>query len=167
MESCQVVNSKLVAGISIDGLNCEQSNPIKVPPCYTKEDIPARWSSIPDPDDVMKWSHLQEVAEKMYPKDNRLEIGLLIGYNCEEAMTFPKPTIREVNKPFAVYTGLGWGVMGKLSGVDYTYNSRVCFKTVTKVKNPPEVEMMMKAFDAGFEEKRPIQSLCNTFTKRP
>lgn len=52
---------------------------VELPKAYTREAIPARRNQIPTPEIASKWSHLKKIKDKIPPKQNNVEVGLLIG----------------------------------------------------------------------------------------
>ena len=85
---------------------------IKLPVTYSREYIPVDVSHIPTPETARKWPHLSEVAHCLQPLLN-CEVGLLIGYNCSQALAPRRCITGEGNQPFAVETDLGWSVVGQ------------------------------------------------------
>ena len=67
-------------------MDMEDNNPLEIPKCYTRMDIPVTTEQIPTPDVLKQWEHLQEVAEKMPKFMPSVEIGMLIGSNCPLAL---------------------------------------------------------------------------------
>lgn len=64
----------------------------------------------------MKWSHLRVIAREI-PDLMDCEVGLLIGYDCSRALAPRQVITGEDNKPFAVRTDLGWGIVGSSTEV--------------------------------------------------
>ena len=61
---------------------------------------------------MRQWHHLQNIAEKLQPYRNDLDVGLLLGVNASAALV-PKELIAGAeNEPYAIRTPLGWGVIG-------------------------------------------------------
>ncbi|XP_029688293.1 uncharacterized protein isoform X2 [Takifugu rubripes] len=86
------------------------SKKITVPTTYTREFIPANRSHIPTPETAKAWPHLMHLAEHIAPL-LECEIGLLIGYNCPQALMPREVVIGEENQPFAQRTDLGWSIV--------------------------------------------------------
>lgn len=84
---------------------------IQLPPLFTREFIPADRSHIPTSETVLKWPHLQELANKIPPQLD-CEVGLLIGYNCQQALLLREILSGEENQPYAQLTDLGWSIVG-------------------------------------------------------
>ncbi len=73
--------------------------------------MPANRDHIPTPEKAKIWSHLAHLQKDLMPLAD-CEVGLLIGYDCSEALipTEVVPPIRD--GPFAQKTDLGWGIVG-------------------------------------------------------
>ena len=73
--------------------------------------MPANRYHIPTPEMAKMWPHLEAVSENLMPL-SQCEIGLLIGYNCPQAL-LPREVIPPVGDgPFGKRTDLGWGIVG-------------------------------------------------------
>jgi hypothetical protein len=84
-----------------------------LPTTYSREFIPADRSSIPTPEMARRWPHLQEIEDKI-PKLKDCEVGLLIGFNCPQALAPRNFITGKGNQPFAVETDLGWSIIGRV-----------------------------------------------------
>ena len=119
-KSCSTV--KLSTLTSTDTLNCFKYNNLQVRglnrdvqiplPCtYARDDIPGNPSHIPSQRTALKWPHLRQLRNQI-PELLNCGIGLLIGYNCPQALA-PRDFISgEGNVPFALETVLGWSIVG-------------------------------------------------------
>ena len=85
---------------------------IPLPTVYTRQFIPVDESHIPTPDTAKTWPHLKGIAHRIHPLQD-CEIGLLIRYNCPQALAPRNCITGEGNQPFAVETDLGWSIVGK------------------------------------------------------
>ncbi len=95
--------------LQVRGYNSDKRIPL--PSVFTREYIPANKSHIPTSDTDLKWLHLEQLADK-FPPPLDCEVGLLIGYNCQQAL-LPKEIISgEENHPYAQRTDLGWSIVG-------------------------------------------------------
>ena len=104
------VNSKLVEGLSVRGVTEQEW--IKLPPTLTNHNIPNSSHEVASPSIVASLSHIQNFA-RFFPKvDPSLEVLLLIGADCGEAME-TKQFGREY--PFVHKTALGWALVGPVS----------------------------------------------------
>ena len=108
-----IIQSSRISGLQVRGFNSDLR--ISLPPTYTREFIPADRSHIPTNETAKKWSHLQQISDELPPIQS-CEVGLLIGYNCPQAL-LPREILAgdEDNQPFAQRTDLGWPVVGCVS----------------------------------------------------
>ena len=103
-----IVPCKRLRDLKIRGLF--SSKKITVPTVYTREFIPANRMHIPTPETAKAWPHLEHLAEHIAPQ-KECEIGLLIGYNCPQAL-MPRDVVCGMeNQPFAQKTDLGWSIL--------------------------------------------------------
>ncbi|XP_064641264.1 uncharacterized protein LOC135496077 [Lineus longissimus] len=103
------IQCKKLAGLRIK--NMESTVDLAMPCTYSRQCIPASHSLIPKKETVIKWSHLREVAKKLYSYEEDLEIGLLIGTNCAQVLKPREVVPGESNEPNGIWTDLGWGVI--------------------------------------------------------
>ncbi|XP_028298181.1 uncharacterized protein LOC114460481 isoform X2 [Gouania willdenowi] len=83
---------------------------LTVPVAYTREFIPANRGHIPTPDTARAWPHLEHLIEHIAPPLD-CEIGLLLGYNCPQALMPREVVCGEENQPYAQKTDLGWSII--------------------------------------------------------
>ncbi|XP_043206561.1 uncharacterized protein LOC122381675 [Amphibalanus amphitrite] len=102
----QKITSKMVKGLKIS--DTRGSNVIPMPRLYTLDKVPVDHSDIARIEDLRRWPHLQEVVAERVDVD----IGLLIGANCPQALVPLEVRSAEEGCPFAVRTALGWVVYG-------------------------------------------------------
>lgn len=102
-----IVPCKRLKGLQIRGLS---SKKITVPTVYTCEFIPANRTHIPTPETARTWPHLEHLAEHIAPP-KKCEIGLLIGYNCSQALVPREVVCDENNQPFVQKTDVGWCIV--------------------------------------------------------
>ncbi|MCG7865422.1 MAG: hypothetical protein JAY74_03510 [Candidatus Thiodiazotropha taylori] len=152
----RVIDSQKVKGLTVRGFN--NSLRISLPDTFTRSIMPANRSHIPTPEMARMWPHLETISENLMPL-SQCEIGLLIGYNCPQAL-LPREVIPPVgNGPFGQRTDLGWGIVGiieprldendtigvshrvialevpsSLSTVEQSYSNHVLFSLKTTVK---------------------------------
>ncbi|XP_060760080.1 uncharacterized protein LOC132870456 [Neoarius graeffei] len=103
-----IVSCQRLKDLQIRGLNSIKK--ITVPTVYTCEFIPANRSHIPTPEIAKAWPHLEHLVEHIAPQ-NQCEIGLLIGYNCPQALMPREDICGKENEPFAQRTDLGWSIV--------------------------------------------------------
>ena len=89
-------------------------NAIKIKKAFSREDIPVEREQIPNRDLLNKWPCLQELAKKLPEYHPDLEVGLLIGNDCPEALC-PHDAISTREGPFATRYKLGWTVSGPIA----------------------------------------------------
>lgn len=81
--------------------------------------IPASLSHISIPRTARAWSHLEHLADEIAPLID-CDVGLLIGYNCSQALLPREIVSGKDDEPFAVKTDLGWNIVGCINPcVDY------------------------------------------------
>lgn len=84
---------------------------IPLPNTFSRNIIPANRDHIPTPHIARIWPHLSNIADKLMPITD-CEIGLLIGYNCSQAL-MPREVIPpDGDGPYGQRTDLGWGIVG-------------------------------------------------------
>ena len=95
--------------IKVRGYHSDQK--VTVPVAYSKDCIPVNPSHIATPEVARRCPHLKCIAEDIPPLQN-CEVGMLIGYNCPQALAPRSVVACEGNQPFAVKTDLGWSIIG-------------------------------------------------------
>ena len=105
---------------------------MKLPPAYVRPAVPTDRSHIPTNETAERWPHLQRIAKEL-PSLLDIDIGLLIGYDCTDALE-PIDRIPSANNgPFALRIVLGWSIIGGSRDEDYT----ICYRTMTEVRQQP------------------------------
>lgn len=89
MSSCKL------NGLQVRGINLKLK--IQLPTTYTRVYIPVNRSHIPTCETANNWPHLEHLAGEMAPALD-CEIGLLIGYNCPQALLPTSEKFSEVMK---------------------------------------------------------------------
>ncbi|XP_061906861.1 uncharacterized protein LOC133652293 [Entelurus aequoreus] len=113
---------------------------IILPPVFTREFIPVNRSHIPTSETTLKWSHMEKLADKLPPM-LKCEVGLLIGYNCQQALLPREVLAGKENQPYAQLTDLGWSIVGCSSQV-HNHNDaigtshRIIVREVTPASQP-------------------------------
>lgn len=105
----KVVACQRISGLQVRGFNSEKK--ITLPTTYTRKFIPANRDHIPTPETAMAWPHLEQIADRIAPRQG-CDVGLLIGYNCSQALLPREVVCGEENQPFAQRTDLGWSIIG-------------------------------------------------------
>lgn len=104
-----MVSCRKMTGLQVRGFYSDKIIPL--PATYSREFIPANRDHIPTPETAKSWSHLEHIADEIAPQQS-CDVGLLIGYNCPQALIPRKVVSGEENQPFAQKTDLGWSVVG-------------------------------------------------------
>ncbi|XP_022102427.1 uncharacterized protein LOC110985605 [Acanthaster planci] len=107
--SNQRVESRKIRGLQVRGYDSNLR--ITLPTAYTRGIMPANRTHIPTADMARRWPHLDKIARELMPVAD-CEVGILIGYNCPQALA-PREVIAPVdNEPYGQRTDLGWGIIG-------------------------------------------------------
>lgn len=134
-----VIPSHKLVGLQVRGFYSAKK--ISLPVTYSRDFIPASLSHIPTPKTARAWSHLEHLAEEIAPLID-CDIGLLIGYNCSQALLPREIVSGKDDEPFAVRTDLGWSIIGCVNPcVDYGdaigSSHRIVVKEVTPSLQSP------------------------------
>nr|XP_006820436.1 PREDICTED: uncharacterized protein LOC102805132 [Saccoglossus kowalevskii] len=144
-----IVDCNVVSDLRVRGMS--SSVCIDIPQSYTRDIIPTDRSHISTTDTAKRWSHLQRIAHELPPLQD-CEVGMLIGYNCPQALVPRETIIGKSNEPYAVMTDLGWSVVGY---EDPVCNSatRICHRI--SVKEVPFIapKQILNVLEADFLEK--------------
>lgn len=169
MHAVENIKTQKISGLIVSPE--DETVDIPLPKAYSRENIPARRDQIPRPEMAMNWSHLSPIANEIPEYRDDVDIGLLIGNNCVQAIK-PRDVIPgKPQDPYAIKTVFGWGVIGATSHTDHcksdgtsmhchrimtnditTQNTGPTFVEQTRVKeviNPNEV---VKMFERDFSE---------------
>ncbi|KAG1929293.1 hypothetical protein F2P79_023066 [Pimephales promelas] len=178
----KVVNSQKVQGLQVRGISSDTK--IKLPTTYTRDYIPANRSHIPTSTTARSWPHLEHLADEMSPELD-CEVGLLIGYNCPQALLPREVIMGNETQPYAQRSVLGWSIIGYSRPViDYAdedeigVSHRIIIKKVqpatkpsselksevhfvyrTQVKEMITPADILKVFESDFTEKFSEESL--------
>ena len=133
MAASSVVSDLLVRGMT-------QSSPIRLEWCYTRNFIPVDRAHIQS----KKTAHLHDIAQEI-PALQDCEVGLLIGYNCPQALA-PRRTITgRSEEPYAVCIDLGWSIVGSAGTQHDQQLVSQCYRVATREE--------LKALEAEFAER--------------
>jgi len=113
----KVFKARKISNLMVRGYNSNRQ--LDLPTMYTTGELPGNKAHIPTPKTADQWSHLRSIAQKLPPLLNA-DFGLLIGYNCSQALT-PKEVIASPTnpkEPYAQWTDLGWSIVGTSSEED-------------------------------------------------
>ncbi|XP_067332746.1 uncharacterized protein [Channa argus] len=169
-----VIPSQRLNGLQVRGFY--SSKKIPLPTTYSREFIPVNVSHIPTQKTARAWPHLEHLAEEIAPLID-CDVGLLIGYDCSQALLPREVVAGKDNEPFAQRTDLGWSIIGHVNPcIDYgdtiggshtmvvkqvipqlqspnnlTNEVRYMFRTqVKEVVTPPQV---IRALESDFVER--------------
>ena len=127
MTSTSVVNCERYSDLQVRGLNSPTR--ISLPVTYSRQFIPAHRSHIPTKETARRWPHLKQLETEL-PTMQDCDVGLLIGYNCPQALA-PKNFIRgNENEPFAQQTDLGWSIVGHTSSTEVNEETSISHRIV-------------------------------------
>ncbi|XP_023815989.1 uncharacterized protein LOC111948234 [Oryzias latipes] len=139
----KVVSSHKLNDLQVRGMNSELR--VKLPTTYTRDYIPANRSHIPTNKTAENWPHLKHLSKEMAPKLD-CEVGLLIGYNCPQALLPIEVISGERDQPFAQKSLLGWSIIGySCSASDYEDEIGVSHRVIVKqvlpvIESSPEIK---------------------------
>lgn len=91
-----IIQSQQVKNLQVRGFY--SSKRISLPPAYTHDFIPTNRSHIPTDETAKAWSHLKHLWEDVAPLQD-CEVGLLIGYNCSQALLPREIVSGQENQP--------------------------------------------------------------------
>ena len=108
----QVVNSSVMNGLVVRGYDkVSTENRVNLARAYTTDVMPANRSHIPTKQKVRSIPNL-EWLDSILSDELDIPIGLLIGYNCAQAL-IPKGVVSSQREGlFAQQSALGWGLIG-------------------------------------------------------
>lgn len=129
-----LIPSQRLSGLQVRGFYTSKKIPL--PLAYTREFIPANQSHIPTPKTARAWTHLEHLADEIAPLID-CDVGLLIGYNCSQALVPREVVSGRDNEPFAQRTDLGWTIVGGADPcVDYGDAIGCSHKIIVKEVTP-------------------------------
>lgn len=155
MHGMSYSSTTAVAGLLVADRHGENS--VVLPRTFSRSEIPVSKRQIPRPEVVSRWEHLRGVAKLMAPFQENVNVGLLIGSNCPQAIE-PLSVVSAAGPgpPFATLLRHGWTVCGP---VEITVNNnevtsnRIAVQEVEVFK-----EMLTNMFETDFisdKRKRP------------
>lgn len=126
---CQKLTNLQVRGYS-------QDKRISLPPVFTREFIPVDRLHIPTSETALKWPHLEQLSDKIPPLLD-CEVGLLIGYNCHQALLPREILSGEEDHPYGQRTDLGWSIVGSSNPAsDYSGEVGISHRVVVLQVSP-------------------------------
>ena len=143
-----VVDSQRVSGLQVRGYNSDLKIPIPV--AYTSTSIPADEDHIPTTTTAKNWSHLRPTEDKMLDLLD-CNVGLLVGYDCSQALSPREVISGESNEPYAIKTHLGWSIVG---GGQARSGRSFCQRVA--VRELPAVTMndIVRTLESDFKESK-------------
>ena len=155
MHGQSLVDSAIVKDLVVTDLNGR--NTVELPRAYTRQEIPADTEQIPTPEIVSRIEHLKEIASEIPVYDPELEIGLLIGSNCPNALIPLSVVPNEGDGPFSLQLKHGWTVSGQLHLTSKPFTNKVTVNriTVREIESVKEIITpisLLKMFELDFSE---------------
>ena len=140
-----LVESQRVSSLQVRGYNSDVKIPIPV--AFTSTCIPADEEHIPTKEIAKNWEHLRSIENEMHDLFD-CNVGLLIGYDCSQALT-PREVLAGGNdEPYGIKTDLGWSIVG---GSDVGSGRSLCHKVA--VREIPAVTMtdIVRVLESDFQ----------------
>ena len=139
------VDSQRVSSLQVRGYNSNLKIPIPV--AFTSTSIPADEDHIPTKSTAKNWEHLRPIESKMYDLLD-CNVGLLIGYDCSQALTPREVLAGNNSEPYGIKTDLGWSIVG---GSDVRSEQSLCHKVA--VREIPAVTMIdiIRVLESDFQ----------------
>ena len=109
----ELVSSQRIKGLVVSDINRNTTIQLPTTSC---ESIPAKRQQIPCPEMAQPWPHLNSIAHHLVPLQTDVNVGLLIGSNCSQAIMPHEFIPGKPNEPYAQRTDLGWGIIGNVGG---------------------------------------------------
>ncbi|XP_073711060.1 uncharacterized protein [Misgurnus anguillicaudatus] len=150
-----VIACQKLKNLQVRGYNSEKRIPL--PSVFTREFIPANRSHIPTSETALKWPHLEQLADKIPPLLD-CEVGLLIGYNCQQALLPKEIVYGKENQPYAQRTDLGWSIVG----CSYTAND---YGDVAGISHRTLVRQVVPDIEPSVKLKREVHFVCRIHVK--
>ena len=142
-----LVNSEKVSSLQVGGYNSDLKIPI--PTAYTRTVIPTNEGHISTKSTAKRWDHLRAIEDE---RQDLLDcnVGLLIGYDCSEALTPREVVAGKSNEPYGIRTDLGWSIIGTANvNSGRSFYHRVAVKEVLLVT----LAEVIRVLESDFHEK--------------
>ena len=104
-----VITCQRVTGLRVRGFASDASS--LLPPVYTRDFIPFEEAHIPTNETAKQWEHLADIVDEITALQD-CAVGLLIGYNCSQALAPRRIITGKDREPYAQTTDLGWSIVG-------------------------------------------------------
>ena len=143
-----LVDSQRVTSVQVRGYDSNLK--ISIPVAYTSTSITADEDHIPTKTTATNWDHLQAIEDKMHDLLD-CNVGLLIGYDCSQALTPREVVAGKSNEPYGIKTDLGWSIVG---GGNVEGETSFCHKVA--VKELPVIQMndIVRILESDFKETK-------------
>ena len=106
-------------------------------------DVASNVDHIPTKDVAKRWPHLKKLTEEI-PERQNCVVGMLVGYDCSEALA-PIDVIRgEGAQPYGVKTELGWSIVGKVTATEESISHHIMTMTIPEELTMPHEEYCHK-----------------------
>ena len=119
----EIVSTEKISDIYVRGYNSTQRT--RLPPIFTRPEIPVNRASIPTHQTAKMWPHLECIADEMAPLMD-VEVGLLIGRQCRQLIVPRDIKPAQEDGPFGQKTSLGWSIIGAPCEQEEDHNT--CFR---------------------------------------
>ena len=134
----KLIDCERITGVTVRSFHGGKE--VDLPALYTRDIMPCNRSHIPTKETARRWSHLQRIKDRLPPLQD-CDVGLLIGYNCTDALVPLEVIPSQNNGPFAQKTLLGWGIVGTIdmsvNNEDvFGFSHRIVAESVSIDKNP-------------------------------
>ena len=155
-----LIDSQRVSNLQARGYNSDLKIP--TPIAYPSTSIAADEDHIPTKTTAKNWDHLRPIEDKMHDSLD-CNVGLLIGYDCSQALTPTEVIVSESNEPYGIKTDLGWSIVG---GSDVKSGRSFCHRVA--VKELPAVTMndIVRILESDLRKtktiKRLLKKICNS-----
>ena len=106
-------NTKAIDELIVSGIDLKKTRIIEwiePPRIYSKQNLPVEREEIVTPNKVKKWDYLKSISREITQQDD-IEIGMLIGANCMEALEPFEIIYSKNDGPYAYRTKLGWCIV--------------------------------------------------------
>ena len=105
---------------------------------------------IPTKEIAKNWEHLRLIEDEMHDLFD-CNVGLLIGYDCLQALT-PREVLAGGNdKPYGIKTDLGWSIVG---GSDARSGRSLCHKVAVREMPAATMTDIVRVLDSDFQGAR-------------
>ena len=147
------VSTSIVQNLEV--LDLHDRNVVKLPKCYTRQEIPVDHSQIPKRELFEHFPHLAEVAKEIAPYFEYLGIGLLTGTNCPIGLQPLRVIPVNGDGPYAVLHKHGWTVNGPVKISYNGHGGASCHRAMFQEKESlKECQAISQMFELDFSENK-------------